>query len=64
MILSFGEAAAKLAGQVALLLGWPPAQFWAATPHELEIILSAAAPPPAGMSRAALDMLMEQDRDQ
>ena len=59
----FGAAAARLSGQVALLLGWPPAQFWAATPQELETILSAASPAmPATMTRTALDALMEQDR--
>lgn len=58
----FGPAAAKLAGQVALLLGWSPARFWTATPEELATILAAAAPTPAaGMTRATLDALMEQD---
>ena len=31
----FGECAAELAGLVASLLGWRPAEFWEATPAEL-----------------------------
>lgn len=39
--MSFTETAARLAGRVALLLGWRPAEFWAATPTELAVILRA-----------------------
>ena len=60
----FGEAAARLSGQVALMLAWSPDQFWAATPEELATILVAAAPTPgATMSRTTLDALMEQHGD-
>ena len=40
----FGNAATQLCGQCALLLGWRPAEFWAATPAELACVLSAYAP--------------------
>ncbi len=35
----FGEAAARLAGLAARLLGWRPSEFWTATPAELEAAL-------------------------
>lgn len=60
----FGDAAARLSGQVALMLGWSPDRFWAATPEELATILVAATPNPgATVSRATLDALMEQHGD-
>jgi hypothetical protein len=59
----FGLAAARLAGQAALLLGWAPATFWAATPEELATVLAAAAPPPGeGIDRQTLSAMMEQER--
>ncbi len=58
----FGKAAARLAGQAALLIGWTPDTFWAATPEELAVIINAAAPPPAGgIDRAAITAMMEHD---
>lgn len=61
----WGTGAAKLAGQVALLLGWSADAFWNATPEELATILAAAAPGAGGqgMDRRTLDAMMEQDRD-
>jgi len=60
----FSEAAARLAGTVPLLLGWPPDAFWTATPAELAAIF---APIPAGdpvpLSRGEFDALMERERD-
>jgi hypothetical protein len=41
--MSFGEHAARLMGLAAVLLGWRPADFWAATPGELGAILRAMA---------------------
>ena len=38
------DAATRLCGQCALLLGWRPAEFWNATPAELECVLAAYAP--------------------
>ncbi len=58
----FGEAAARLAGQAALLIGWTPDTFWAATPEELASIVTAAAPPPAdGIDRTTITAMMERD---
>ncbi len=39
--MNFGESAARLMGVAAVLLGWRPADFWAATPGELAAILRA-----------------------
>ena len=36
----FGEAAARLCGPAAMLLGWRPNEFWEATPAELAIALN------------------------
>jgi hypothetical protein len=58
----FGEAAARLAGQAAVLIGWTPATFWAATPEELAAIVAAAAPPSAGgIDRSTVTAMMERD---
>jgi hypothetical protein len=59
----FGAAAARLSGQAALLLGWTPDRFWAATPEELATILAAMRGPEGdSVDRGTLDRLMEQDR--
>lgn len=39
----FADHAARLSGQVCALLGWRPAEFWAATPAELAAIIAALA---------------------
>lgn len=39
--MSFAESAQRAAGLAGLLLGWRPAEFWAATPAELAAVLSA-----------------------
>jgi hypothetical protein len=36
----FGEAAARLCGPAAMLLGWRPNEFWEATPAELAMALN------------------------
>ncbi|MEO0030789.1 MAG: hypothetical protein RIS94_547 [Pseudomonadota bacterium] len=61
----WGSGAARLSGQVTLLLGWSAEMFWKATPEELATILSAAAPAAAGggIDRRTLDAMMEQDRN-
>ncbi|MET0137300.1 MAG: phage tail assembly chaperone [Sphingobium sp.] len=41
--MNFAEHAARLMGLAAMLLGWRPADFWAATPGELAAILRAMA---------------------
>ncbi len=59
----FGASAAALGGQVALLLGWMPDTFWAATPEELASVLSAMRVPDGGtIDKVTLDRLMEADR--
>jgi hypothetical protein len=57
----FTQRAAQLAGVAGALAGWRPAEFWAATPAELETVLAAlagaasdAAPPPDAPTIAAL----------
>jgi uncharacterized phage protein (TIGR02216 family) len=60
----FGDCAARLAGAVPLLLGWPPDVFWNATPAELAAILAPDATGlPAPLSRGELNHLLEHDRD-
>lgn len=59
----FGPSAARLCGQAALLLGWMPDVFWAATPEELGTVLSALRPVEGGaMDKRTLDKMMEADR--
>lgn len=60
----FGAAATRLSGQAAILLGWTPPLFWAATPAELAAVLAALSPPAGdGLDRRTLDALMERERD-
>jgi hypothetical protein len=60
----FGPLAARLCGQAALLFGWTPDTFWAATPEELATIVTAAAPPPGeGIDRTTLNSMMEREGD-
>ena len=39
----FAEAASRLAGLAAVLLGWRPEELWRATPEELAGVLAALA---------------------
>lgn len=55
----FADAAGRLAGLSGALLGWRPAEFWAATPAELASILDAVAP--AGPVAAAADLQRLQE---
>ncbi|NBC37694.1 phage tail assembly chaperone [Novosphingobium sp. FSY-8] len=58
----FGPGARRLAGLAGRLLGWRPAEFWAATPAELATILSPEPHPAnAPLSRAELQRMMERD---
>lgn len=63
----FGESALRLSGHAALLFGWPPATFWAATPAELAAILRVAtgggAAPGAPPSRELIDKMLAGDPD-
>jgi hypothetical protein len=62
--MTFADNAARLSGQIAALLGWRPAEFWAATPAEIEHVLAAMIPqtetPPDAGDR---QKLMEQFPD-
>ncbi|MEZ5693205.1 MAG: phage tail assembly chaperone [Altererythrobacter sp.] len=58
----FGAAATRLSGLAARALGWRPAEFWNATPAELQAALTDPASQPASLDRATLDRLMEHDR--
>ena len=61
---TFAETARELAGQTALLLGWRPPEFWAATPAELAAIFAVQASiAPPSLSREHLTTLLEQDRN-
>lgn len=61
---TLAEASRELAGQTALLLGWRPAEFWAATPAELAAIFAVKASiEPPSLSRNDLTAMLEQDRD-
>ncbi len=57
----FGPGALRLSGLAAQLLGWRPAEFWAATPAELAAILSPALPHRAGVTRTDLARMMERE---
>ncbi len=59
----FAPAALRLAGMAGRLLGWRPAEFWAATPAELAAVLAPDTGAPAPLDRAALSRLMEHDHD-
>ncbi|KQM64493.1 hypothetical protein ASE75_10715 [Sphingomonas sp. Leaf17] len=37
----FGDSAARLAGFAGAVLGWSPDGFWAATPAELAVVVTA-----------------------
>lgn len=58
----FTCAARRIGGQVMRLLGWSPDIFWAATPEDVAMALSAFAadaPDSAAMARNKLQHLQE-----
>jgi uncharacterized phage protein (TIGR02216 family) len=55
---TFSEAAIKLAGHAALLLGWKPDDFWDATPAELACIVSVMSTGADAVSGQTLAQLM------
>jgi uncharacterized phage protein (TIGR02216 family) len=59
---TFAAGATRLAGLVPLALGWPPGEFWRATPAELAAIFVIGEERGAPLTRGELDALMEQDR--
>ena len=61
---SFGAGARRLSALAARLLGWRPAEFWAATPAELAAILAPDPQPSAQpLSRAEMNRMMESEHD-
>jgi hypothetical protein len=59
---TFAEAARALAQAACGRLGWSPDAFWAATPADLALTVEGlAGPAEAGLSRAEMTALMEQD---
>lgn len=66
--MSFAQAARRLAGQAAVMLGWPPDAFWDATPDDLGNALgglaeSAGLPGDARMDRETVARLQEMHPD-
>jgi hypothetical protein len=60
----FSDSASVLCGQCALLLGWRPHEFWAATPAELGCVLGAMMPQiTEPLSPEAITKLKEQFPD-
>ena len=62
MFACFGEAAAKLSGIAATLLGWRPDEFWNSTPAELALAFESecGAEPP---DRATIEELKQRFPD-
>lgn len=63
----FATSAVTLCGLSAAVLGWRPAEFWAATPAELAAIMLALTQhqqPHAPPSRGTIAELMEQFPDE
>lgn len=58
---TFGVHARRLAGLTTRAFGWPPHWFWQSTPEEIAAIFTPEDNPQAGVSRAELDAMMEQD---
>ncbi len=59
----FAKSAARLAGLTGAILGWRPAEFWAATPAELATILVALSPQAETANADTIAHLMEQFPD-
>lgn len=57
----FGDQARRLSGLAGRLLGWPPHWFWQATPDEFAAIFETPDDQQAGVTRAELDRLLEDD---
>ncbi len=64
-MMSFADAARRACALSARLLGWRPAEFWAATPAELAMALAdpAQAATPAPPDRDMIERMMESDPD-
>jgi hypothetical protein len=53
----FGEAAARLCGAAAILLGWRPGEFWDSTPAELSLALQPPRDVMDGPDATTIDAL-------
>ena len=60
----FGEAALRLCGAAAQLLGWRPAEFWTATPAELAACLGQQGEESVPPSRETLTNLLRRFPDE
>lgn len=60
----FGDAAVRLCGAAATVLGWRPAEFWNATPAELASALTPMATEVEGPDMSTLDALRRQFPDE
>lgn len=60
----FGEAAARLCGAAAMLLGWRPDQFWNATPAELALALQSGEVSSDAPDRTTIEDLKRRFPDQ
>ena len=61
---NLGEAAVRLSGAAAVVLGWRPAEFWESTPAELAAALQALSPQAEGPDQSVLDALRRQFPDE
>jgi hypothetical protein len=61
---TFGEAAARVCGAAAILLGWRPAEFWDSTPAELAAVLKPLTAETDGPDGATLDELRRRFPDE
>lgn len=61
---TFGEAAERLSGAAAMLLGWRPAEFWRATPAELTSMLQQGGAVADGPDRDMLEQLCRRFPDE
>lgn len=61
---TFGEAAERLSGLAAMLLGWRPNDFWQATPAELASMLQHGGAAADGADRDMLEQLRRRFPDE
>jgi len=61
--MTFGDRAAELAGHAGALLGWRPAEFWAATPSELATAFGLQQQDAQTVDRATIERLLSRFPD-
>jgi len=61
---AFGDAAERLAGAAAVLLGWRPDEFWNSTPQELATALNSFAGEAEGLDPEAIAALRRRFPDE